>query len=86
VTHDTAHPDRNRTTRAIAIKTGKTPDDVMREAVEARAAAAGVAVAPRRPFDEAKVLAIIEGVSKLPILDTRTDDEILGYNENGLWD
>lgn len=71
--------------RLVAIKTGKTPDDIIKEAVEARAAAEGVAVGRRRPFDEAKVMAIIERVSKLPVLDTRTDDEILGYNEHGVW-
>ena len=70
--------------RLVAIKTGKTPDDIVKEAIEARALASGVAVAPRRPFDEAKVRAIIERVSALPLLDTRTEDEILGYNEHGI--
>lgn len=69
--------------RLVAIKTGKTPDAVVKEAVEARAEALGVSTARRRPFDEAKVRAIIERVSALPILDTRSDDEVLGYNEHG---
>ena len=70
--------------RLVAIKTGKTPDDIVKEAIEALALASGVSVAPRRPFDEAKVRAIIERVSALPLLDTRTEDEILGYNEHGI--
>jgi antitoxin VapB len=70
--------------RLVAIKTGKSPDDVLKEAVEERARAAGVSPARRRPFDEAKVRAIIERVAALPVLDTRSDDEILGYNDIGV--
>ncbi len=72
--------------RLVAIKTGKTLDAVVKEAVEARAKALGVTIARRRPFDEAKVRAIIERVTALPTLDTRSDDEILGYNEHWAWD
>jgi antitoxin VapB len=35
----------------------------------------------KRGIDE-----IVERVSRLPVLDDRTDDEILGYNEQGLFD
>lgn len=70
--------------RLVAIKTGKTPEAVVKEAVEARAEAAGVAVGSRRPFDHARVQAIIDRVAALPVLDTRSDDEILGYNEHGV--
>jgi antitoxin VapB len=73
-----------RLLRLVATKTGKTPDEIVKEAIEARAEAAGIAPKPRRNFDEAKVRAIIERVSALPILDHRTDDEIIGYNEFGL--
>ncbi|MSP49643.1 MAG: hypothetical protein EXQ95_09995 [Alphaproteobacteria bacterium] len=31
------------------------------------------------------IRAIQERVSRLPVLDDRTDDEILGYDENGLF-
>ncbi len=72
--------------RLVAIKTGKSPDAVLKEAVEARAEALGVTATRRRPFDEARVRAIIERVSALPLLDTRSDDEILGYNAHGAWD
>lgn len=72
--------------RLVATKTGKTPDDIVKEAIEARAAAEGVTVSRQRPFDEAKVMAIIKRVSNLPVLDTRTDNEILGYNEHGAFD
>jgi hypothetical protein len=72
--------------RLVAIKTGKTPDDVVKEAVEARAAALGVPTTPRRPFDEARVRAIIERVAGRPLRDARSAEDILGYNERGTWD
>ncbi|MGD9802533.1 MAG: type II toxin-antitoxin system VapB family antitoxin [Hyphomicrobiaceae bacterium] len=73
--------------RLVAIKTGKTPETVVKEAVEARAEEAGV-VAPKRKRSpeeiKASIDAIIARVSALPVLDTRSDDEILGYNEYGV--
>lgn len=70
--------------RLVASKTGKTPEDVLKEAIEARAEATGIQLKPRRKFDEAKVRTIIERVSALPVLDNRSDDEIIGYNEFGV--
>ena len=71
--------------RLVASKTGKTPDDIIKEAVEARALAAGVAVGnPRRKFDESRVRAIIARVSALPVLDDRSTDDIIGYDEFGV--
>jgi antitoxin VapB len=71
--------------RLVAIKTGKSLDAVIREALEERARAVGLfAGAPRRRFDEARVRSIIKRVSALPILDDRTPDEIVGYNECGV--
>lgn len=37
-----------------------------------------------RPWDEDKIDALIERYNALPVFDNRTDDEILGYDENGL--
>ncbi len=43
-----------------------------------------------RPSEQAerlrRIQAIVDRVSRLPILDHRTPDEILGYNERGLFD
>ncbi len=36
------------------------------------------------PWDDAAIDAIIERFNALPVLDDRTDDEILGYDGNGL--
>ena len=74
--------------RLVAIKTGKTPDDIVKEAIEARALAAGVMLPRQRRAPEEierRVKEIAERVAALPLLDTRTDDEILGYNEHGVW-
>lgn len=37
-----------------------------------------------RPIDWKKVEAIQKEIAALPVLDSRTDDEILGYDEFGL--
>ena len=70
--------------RLVAVKTGKTPDDIIKEAVEARARAAGIAPPARRTFDDTRIKAIIARVSALPLLDNRTADEIIGYDEFGV--
>ena len=72
-------------TLALARRTGKTPETLIEEAIEERARAAGVFVAkPRRPFDEARVRAIISRIAALPVLDDRSPAEIIGYNEHGV--
>ena len=44
----------------------------------------------RRPEDKEKfhrdIEEIVREFNRLPVLDTRTDDEILGYNEQGHFD
>ncbi len=66
--------------RLAGIKTGKTPDVILKEAVEARAEAAGIAARPHRsPKEiEARIKEIAERVAALPILDDRSPDEIIG--------
>lgn len=44
---------------------------------------------PRRTDKEAfhrRIQAIVDDVKRLPVLDNRSPDEILGYNEHGLFD
>jgi hypothetical protein len=40
----------------------------------------------RREFDLEAVHKILDRVATVPILDPRSSDEILGYNEAGLFD
>lgn len=45
--------------------------------------------AERLAKDEARraeIMAIIRRIQAMPILDDRSEDEILGYNELGTWD
>ena len=57
--------------------------DVVRSAVERER------MKPRREDYEAfsrRIDAIVERYNRLPLLDDRSDDEILGYNEQGHFD
>lgn len=38
----------------------------------------------KQPWDDAAIDTIIARFKALPVLDDRTDNEILGYDENGL--
>jgi antitoxin VapB len=72
--------------RLVAIKTGKAPSDILKEAIEARAKAAGIASWPQRRSPEAieqRLKEIAERVAALPLLDGRSPGEIIGYNETG---
>ncbi len=71
--------------RQLADKTGTTPENAIKEAVEERARALGVGLdAPPERFDEAAVRAIMARVAARPVLDDRTPDEIIGYDEYGV--
>ncbi len=68
----------------MARVTGKPLETVLREAVAATAAAAGVMPPPRRPVDMDKIKAILARFDALPVRDPRTPEEIIGYDEYGL--
>ena len=71
-----------RMVREIADQTGQTLTDVVRRAVQRE----HDRVKRRRPdpilLEQLKE--IVERYAKLPVLDNRSDDEILGYNEFGV--
>jgi antitoxin VapB len=76
-----------RLARALASKTGKTLEEVIKEAIEEHARAAGVPIAPSRrtPEDiERSLNEIAMRVAALPVLDSRSVDEIIGYDEFGV--
>jgi antitoxin VapB len=83
-----ADPDTERLARAIAEATGKSLPTVVKEAIAAKAEADGVdddrAHKQPKKLDFDKLNAIIERAAARPILDTRTPDEIIGYNAYGL--
>jgi antitoxin VapB len=82
-----ADPETERLARDIAKATGKPLPVVVKEAIAAKAEAAGVQNGgeggnKRLNFD--RLNAIIERSASRPILDARTPDEIVGYNEHGI--
>ena len=77
-------PDVERDVRRLAAATGESLTD-----------AVGVSVRERlrrlRPHEDREALlrdvrAIVNGLAKVPDQDTRSDDEIVGYNEHGHFD
>jgi antitoxin VapB len=78
-----------RLARKLAEVTGKSLTAVVHEAIAAQAAAAGVAMQlptarPERAELLARMIEITNGFADLPVLDDRTPDELLGYDEHGL--
>ncbi len=64
---------------------GVSVDELVNGVLEERF---GALVRPRvaKPIDWAGIRALQDRVAALPTLDTRSDDEILGYNEHGHFD
>ena len=76
-------PELETRIRDLAAASGRTPEEILRERL--------YLFRPRPPLTpdeierrERAIDAIIADVRKMPVLDPRTPDEILGYDENGL--
>jgi antitoxin VapB len=74
-------PETERLARLVAVHSGKTPEDVLKEAVENQARIAGVAIAetvkPDGTIDMGRVRQITRRVASKPLLDPRPPREIL---------
>ena len=74
--------------RRLAEATGKPLPIVVQEAIEAMAAAVGLVkhVPVRCSREEllARMIEITDRFADLPVLDARTPDEIIGYDEFGV--
>lgn len=81
-----ADAETDRLARRLAEATGKPLPTVVREAIAAEAARAGVALPPRPASSEllARMVEITNGFADLPVLDHRVPDEIIGYDEQGV--
>jgi antitoxin VapB len=79
--------DTERLAKKIAQATGKSVATVVREAITAKAAAAGVLVTKREKYSRDELIErmrlLSDHCSSLPVLDPRTPDEIIGYDEFG---
>jgi antitoxin VapB len=76
------HPEADRLARELAAVTGETLTEAVVNALRAR-----LANQVRRPAPRSAKYVIEEArtrLSRLPVRDARTADEILGYDERGL--
>lgn len=69
--------------RQVASLTGETLTEAVRGALRERLRHEQLKRG-QRPWDEAAIQAIVDRCAALPVLDSRSDDEILGYDENGI--
>lgn len=76
------HPDADRLARELARRQGKSLTDAVIHALEAELAREKKRVRPAGTAD--RLLEIGRRFARLPALDTRSDDEILGYDEHGV--
>jgi antitoxin VapB len=76
-------PEADRLARELAAVTGETITEAVIVAMRER-----LAREERKQQNSDSLLEEIRAIShhcaSLPVLDTRTDDEILGYDENGI--
>jgi hypothetical protein len=76
----TLSPETEQLARLVAARSGKTTEQVLKEAVEAQARVAGVAVPEtvraRKNIDMERVRQIVRRVTSKPVLDKRTPKEI----------
>lgn len=72
------NPVAHKLAEKVSKKMGVTLTDAVIRSLEAQLRG------PARPIDFNKVDAICEKIAALPVLDSRTDDEILGYDEFGI--
>ena len=82
-----ADPETERLAREVAKAKGKPLAAIVRDAIEASAREAGLLLDSRRLSATEKrrrLLEISKRSAARPILDPRTADEILGYDERGL--
>ena len=72
----------DRLARELADKTGETITDAVRTAIEERLARVRTRHRGRHLADDLDEIA--ERCARLPVVDDRSADDILGYGENGL--
>ena len=77
-------PHTDRLARELAALTGESMTEAIRTALAERLARTRSAREDELARLIADVRAIQERVARLPVLDDRPDDEILGYDEDGL--
>jgi antitoxin VapB len=80
-------PETDRLARELSAVTGETITQAVNVSLRERLRTV-VPEQPRKSEEEymAAIEEIVQRLNKLPVLDARTEDEILGYNEQGFFD
>lgn len=83
----TLSPETEARVRAEAVKLGKTEDEVIRAWIERLGVPEPLSEQKIRNRDEMRKRTeeILARYRDLPVFDDRSADEILGYDENGLF-
>jgi antitoxin VapB len=77
-------PETDRLARAVAALTGESLTAAVRTALAERLQRERLRRGESADL-AARLLEIGDRFSKLPVLDPRTPDEIVGYDETGMW-
>ena len=76
------HPEADRLARALAARTGETITEAVIHALRDRLRRTEGRRNPRSLVDELREIS--DRCAALPVLDTRSADEVLGYDEIGV--
>jgi antitoxin VapB len=76
-------PETDALARQVARLTGESLTEAVRTALRERLRNEQLKRG-RKPFDRAQIEALIDRFAALPVLDNRSEDEILGYDEHGI--
>ena len=83
-----ADPETERLAHKLAEATGKPLPTIVKEAIAAKADAAGVSLRVRKRLSGQelidRMIAISDHCAALPVLDPRSAEEIIGYDEFGV--
>ena len=75
------HPEADRLARQLADETGETITEAVTKAIRERLVRE---TGEDKDAVRAEIDRIVAEVAMLPVLDDRTPDEIIGYDEHGL--
>lgn len=79
-------PETDRLARELSAATGETTTQVVKTALRDYSRRVSPVLTVSKEEYIARIEAISDRLAKLPVLDNRTPDEIIGYNENGYFD
>lgn len=76
-------PETDALARQVATLTGESLTEAIRTALRDRLRNEQLRRG-QRPWNQDRIDTLVERMNALPVLDTRSEDEILGYDGNGI--